>query len=449
MTLQRLRAWVNEGTADTVIVAGVDMMGQLYGKREAADTFITEFAGGVNTCDCTMGWDIDRKLIDGFDLTSWDTGYGDIVLVPDYDTLRHWPWFEKTVLVLCDTCDVDGNLLPVAPRTVLRRQVDKARAMGFEVKAAPEIEFVMFSEDADTHRLRGYRDLKPIGLHRGSYSIYRDSMNEHIKGYLRRNLKAAGIPVLGSRTEGGLGQMEINMVFTDALRMADQHALFKGAVREMAALRGLQVSFMPKWDEAHAGNGCHVHMSLWRGEENAFADTVKGHPTDTLRHFLGGLMALTRDLQWFYAPTINAYKRYRTHSYSPINVTWGVNNRTAGYRLCGHGKSARIENRIPGADVNPHLMYAAMIGAGLYGIEHKIEPIGPPVQNDAYTAVPEAPQLHRHMLAAVNALDASQAARDILGDDVVNHYVRLGQWETQAFMESVTDWERNRYFELS
>lgn len=447
--MERLRTWVNEGQIDTIIVAGIDMLGQLYGKREEAAAFLADFSDGVNTCDCTIAWDIDRQLIDGLDITGWHKGYGDIMLVPDYKTVRLWPWFEKTALVLCDTCNAQGELLDVAPRTVLQRQVDKARAMGFSVKAAPEVEFVMFREDADTARQRGYRELHPVGLHRASYSIYRDSMTEPIKGFLRRNLKAAGIPVLGSRTEGGMGQMEINMAFTDALTMADRHALFKGAVREMAALRGLQVTFMPKWDEAHAGNGCHVHMSLWRGDTNAFAGGTARQLSETLRHFLGGLMALTRELQWFYAPTVNAYKRYREHSFSPTNVTWGFNNRTAAYRLCGQGKAARIENRVPGADVNPHLMYAAMIGAGLYGIEHKLEPLGPPVQTDAYTDATDAPRLHRTMLASVEALESSEAAKEIFGAGVAAHYARVARWELECFMSAVTDWERARYFELS
>jgi glutamine synthetase len=241
--------------------------------------------------------------------------------------------------------------------------------------------------------------------------------------------------------------MEINMAYSDALTMADRHVLFKGAVREMAALQGVQVSFMPKWDEAHAGNGCHIHMSMWRGEENAFADGA-GNVSVTMRHFLGGVMALTRDLQYFYAPTINSYKRFGKYGFSPSNVTWGVNNRTAAYRLCGHGKSSRIENRIPGADINPHLMYAAMIGAGLYGIVHEIEPIGPAMQTNAYADAPDAPRLHETMIGAVDALAGSGPAREILGEAVVNHYVQVARWEIKEFMTSVTDWERARYFEL-
>lgn len=446
--MERLRAWVEHDEVDTIIVAGVDMVGQLYGKREDAEIFLRDFSDGVHTCDCTMGWDIDRRLIDGLTIAGWDKGYGDIVSVPDYSTLRRWPWFEKTALVVCDTCDEQGALFPIAPRSVLRGQVERARALGFEVLAAPEVEFVMFQGTSDAAREAGYRDVKPVGGRRASYSIYRGSLDEWIKGPLRRNLKAAGLPVMGSRTEGGEGQMEINMAHADALTMADRHVLFKGAVREIAALHGVQVTFMPKWHEAHAGNGCHLHMSLWRDGMNAFADGTRAAMSDVMRHFLGGLMALTRELQYFFAPTINAYKRFRPHSFSPTTITWGINNRSAAYRMCGHGKSARIENRIPGADVNPHLMYAAMIGAGLYGIENRLEPIGSPIQTDAYDA-PGAQPLHPTMIAAVDALDRSRVAREIFGDIVIDHYVRVARWEIQEFMASVTDWERQRYFELS
>lgn len=447
--MKRLKKWVDDGAVDTVIVAGVDLQGRLYGKRCNAAVFLRDLAGGVHTCDCNMGWDIERQLIDGLEFTGWHTGYGDISLVPDFTTLRMYPWFEKTAIVLCDTCDHEGDLLPLAPRSILKKQLEKAKGMGFEVKAAPEIEFFMFKETLESSRAKGYRDLEVMSRYISDYSIFRTSMDEWIIGYIRRNLEEAGIEVEGNKAEWGHGQMELNLVYTEALEMADRHVLFKNAVREMAALKGVQATFMAKWHEAHSGNGCHIHMSLWNENGNAFYD-AKGerHMSTTLRHFLGGMMALSRDFQLFYAPNINSYKRYVDLSFAPVNITWGGDNRTVSYRTCGHGNSARVENRIPGSDCNAHLAYAAMIAAGLYGIENEIEPIGPYVQANAYDEAPDAPKLHRTLIAAADGLDQSEIARKILGDAIVDHYVRVARWEIGEFMRAVTDWERNRYFEL-
>jgi glutamine synthetase len=447
--VKRLRKWVDDGAVDTIIVAGVDLQGRLYGKRCNAEVFLRDLAGGIHTCDCNLGWDVERQLIDKLEFTGWHTGYGDITSVPDPATLRLIPWHEKTALVLCDTCDHDGDPVPVAPRTILKRQLAKAKEMGFAVKAAPELEFFMFRETLDSSRAKGYTNLEVMSRYISDYSIFRSSMDEWVVGPMRRLLDQAGIEVEGSKAEWGHGQMEINLVYTDALEMADRHVLFKNAVREMAALHGVQVTFMAKWHTEHSGNGCHVHMSLWNDQHNTFHDPRGAHQlSDTLRHFLGGMMALTRDLQLFYAPTINSYKRYVDLSFAPVNLTWGGDNRTVAYRTCGHGNSARVENRIPGADANAHLTYAAMIAAGLYGIENAIEPLGPYVQANAYSEAPDAPPLHRTLIQAADALDQSRTARDILGDAVVDHYVGVARWEIENFLKSVTDWERNRYFEL-
>lgn len=448
--MKRLKKWVEDGTIDTVVVAGVDLQGRMYGKRCSASVFLRDLAGGIHTCDCNMGWDIERQLIDRLEFTGWHTGYGDITLVPDFSSLRKYPWFEKTALVLCDTRDHDGDLVPIAPRSILKKQLEKAKQMGFDVKAAPEVEFFMFKETLDSSRAKGYTNLEVMSRYISDYSIFRSSMDEWFMGYIRRNLDEAGIEVEGNKAEWGHGQMEINLVYTDALEMADRHVIFKNAVREMAALKGVQATFMAKWHSEHSGNGCHIHMSLWKDGENAFVDPkAERHMSATLRHFLGGMMALTRDLQLFYAPNVNSYKRFVDLSFAPVNITWGGDNRTVSYRTCGHGSSARVENRVPGADANAHLAYAAMIAAGLYGIEHEIEPIGPYVRANAYSEAPEAPSLHRNILDAVKGLERSEIARKILGDDVVNHYVRVAQWEIENFMKYVTDWERNRYFELT
>ncbi len=447
--VNELKKWVENETVDTVIVAGVDLQGRLYGKRCNARVFLRDLAEGVHTCDCNMGWDIERQLIDGLEFTGWHTGYGDITSVPDFSTLRMYPWFEKTALVLCDTCGHDGDLIPLAPRSILKKQLEKAKAMGFSVKAAPEVEFFMFRETLESSREKGYNDLDPMSRYISDYSIFRSSMDEWILGYIRKNLEGAGIEVEGNKAEWGHGQMELNLVYTEALEMADRHVIFKNAVREMAALQGVQVTFMAKWNTEHSGNGCHIHMSLWNEKGNAFSDPKdEHHMSATMRHFLGGMMALTKDLQLFYAPNVNSYKRYVDLSFAPVNITWGGDNRTVSYRACGHGGATRLENRVPGADANAHLAYAAMIAAGLYGIEHEIEPIGPYVHANAYQEAPDAPSLHRNLIEAANGMDQSAIARTILGDDVVNHYVRVARWEIEQFMKSVTDWERNRYFEL-
>ncbi len=446
--MQRLIKWVEDGSVDTVIAAGVDLQGRLYGKRCAAAPFLRDMAKGVHTCDCNFGWDIERILIPKLAFTGWHTGYGDMAAVPDWNTLRMYPWFEKTAMVLCDTCDHDGGLIPIAPRSMLRKQVKRAEAAGFNVKAASELEFFLFRETAESSRDKDYADLKTISGNIGDYCIFRSSMDEFLIGDLRRNLAMAGIDIECSKAEWGHGQHEVNLVYADVLDMADRHAIFKNGVREMAALHDVQATFMAKWHTDHSSNGCHIHMSLWKGQRPAFFDAkAERHMSKTMRHFLGGMMALARDLQLFYAPCINSYKRYADLTFAPTTVTWGGDNRTVAFRSCGHENSMRLENRIPGADVNAHLAYAAMLASGLYGIENEIEPLGAFVPASAYD-VKDAPKLHRNLTDATNAFEASAHARRIFGDDVVDHYAAVARWEIGEFTRSVTDWERRRYFEL-
>lgn len=446
--MERLREWVEKGQVDTVIVAGIDLQGRLYGKRCAASVLVRDLTDGVHTCDCNFGWDVERMLIPGLDFTGWHTGYGDMVAVPDWPTLRLCPWFPKTAMVLCDTCTTDGALVPVAPRSILRRQLDRAAEAGFSVKAASELEFFLFRETLESSRAKDYAGLDTISGYISDYSVFRSSMDEWLLGDLRRNLDEAKVEVECSKSEWGHGQQEINLVYTDALEMADRHCVFKNAVREMAALKGVQASFMAKWHSDHSSSGCHIHMSLWKDAAPAFFDPgADHHMSPTMRHFLGGMMALARDLQLFYAPTINSYKRYADETFAPTTISWGGDNRTVGFRTCGHGASTRLENRMPGADVNGPLAYAAMLASGLYGIEHELEPVGAFVEANAY-AEPGAPRVHRTLRDAADALAASGVARELLGDDVVDHYVAVALWEIDAFDSAVTDWERRRYFEL-
>ena len=446
--MERLKTWANEGSVETLIVAGVDLQGRLYGKRFAVGPFLGDFAGGVNTCDCNYGWDVDRMLIPGMAFTGWHTGYGDMSLKPDWNTLRRYPWFDKTALVLCDTCRESGDAISIAPRTILRGQLAKAAAMGYTVMAAPEVEFFLFRETLESSRAKGYENLEPMSRYISDYCVFRSSMDEHIVGLFRKNLTAAGVEVECSKAEWGHGQMEVNLVYAEALEMADRHVIFKNGIREMAALNGLQASFMAKWHSDHSSSGCHVHMSLWKDSENAFFDPAGDRrKSKAMRHFMGGMMTLARDLQLFYAPNINSYKRYRDGSFAPVTITWGGDNRTVSFRSCGHGKSTRVENRLPGADANAHLAYAAMLAAGLYGMENEIEPTTPYIEGNAYDCK-DAPTIHRDLEHAANGLDQSLIARKLLGDDVVDHYVALARWEIQECRAWVSDWERRRYFEL-
>lgn len=446
--MERLRKWVEEGAVDTVIVAGVDLQGRLYGKRCVAKPFLRDMDDGIHTCDCNFDWGIDRLLIPGMAFTGWHTGYGDMVARPDWSTLRMYPWFPKTALVVCDTYGANDSLVPIAPRTILRKQVDAAREAGFDVMAASELEFFLFRETIESSRAKGYENLQTGAGYISDYCVYRSSMDEWLIGEIRRNLAEAGIEVECSKSEWGHGQQEINLVYAEALEMADRHVIFKNAVREIAAMKGVQATFMAKWHTEHSSSGCHIHMSLWKNGQPAFLETsAPRHMSTTMRHFLGGMMALARDFQLFYAPTINSYKRYGELTFAPTNVTWGGDNRTVGFRCCGHGNGIRLENRLPGADVNAHLAYAAMLASGLYGIKNKIEPVGDFVEGNAYD-VKGAPRIHRTLIQATAAFKASAAAREIFGNDVVDHYTALARWEIDQFMRSVTDWERHRYFEL-
>ncbi len=445
--MERLEQWVREGAVETVIVAGIDMQGRLYGKRCVAKAFLQYMTGGIHTCDCNFGWDIERQLIDGLEFTGWHKGYGDMLNVPDWSTLRLWPWFEKTALVLCDTRDHAGGEIDVAPRTILARQVAKAAALGFEVKMAPELEFFLFKETIDSSRAKRYNDLEPASRYISDYSIFRSSMDDWVLGEIRRLAPQAGIELEGNKAEWGHGQVEFNLVYDEATRMADNHAIFKNACREIAALNGVQLTFMAKWNSEHSGNGCHVHVSLWKDGGPAFPGTGEHHMSPTMRHFLGGMMHLAKDLQVFLMPNVNSYKRIEPLSFAPYSVAWGGDNRTPSFRIAGHGPSMRLENRIAGADANAHLLYSAMIGSGLYGIEHKLEPIGPYVTGNAYD-IKTNPHLHRTLTEAADAFERSTVAREILGGAVVDHYTRVARWEVEQFQKYVTDWERNRYFEL-
>jgi glutamine synthetase len=441
---------VEKGAVETLIVAGIDMQGRLYGKRMSAAMFVSDFSDGVHTCACNFGWDMDLILIPGLEFTGWHTGYQDMKAVPDMNTLRIYPWFEKTAIVICDTCYDDGTPFEIAPRTLLRRMQEKANGMGFTPYMASELEFFLFKETIDSSRGKGYSNLEPLSKYYGDYSVFRSSMDEWILGKIRRGLDDMGLEVESTKGEWGFGQAEIGVKYAEALEMGDRHMLVKQGVKEIAALNGVMATFMAKYKTEDSGSGLHIHVSLWdkAGKKTVFWDPKKPHHmSDTMRHFLGGMMQLTKDVQYFYAPLINSYKRYRPQSFAPYYIGWGGDNRTTTYRYCGEKNGFRIENRIPGSDACGPLALAACLGTGLYGIQKKLEPVGPFIEGDAYEEK-SLPKLAMTLREAVGNLDNSAAARAIFGDKVVDHYVKIGAWEADNFDISVTDWERRKYFEM-
>lgn len=449
--LKTLEKMVEKGDIQTIIVAGTDMQGRLLGKRYVPETFLKSFSDGICACSCNLGWDMDLILIPGLKFTGWHTGYQDMRVIPDFNTMRIYPWVEKTAIVLCDLCDEEGKPLEIAPRTILKRQVENARIMGFTPFMASELEFFLYKETIDAAREKDYRNLEPLSRYYSDYSVFRGTMDEWILAPIRNNLNDAGLEVESTKGEWGHGQVELSIRYTDALEMGDRHVILKNGVKEMAALQGLLATFIAKPSSADSGSGLHIHSSLWdsAGKKALFHDKKKPlGMSDTMRHYLGGMMQLAKDFQYFYAPYINSYKRYVAQSFAPYNITWGGDNRTVTFRICGHGSSCRIENRVPGADANGYLALAATLASGLYGIKHKLEPVGPFCQNDGYEAK-KAPVFALTLSEAVENLNKSKIAREILGDEVVDHHVGIGRWEVQCFNTYVTDWERRKYFEFA
>ncbi len=446
----KLPGLVKDGTIETIVVAGIDLQGRLYGKRFCADAFIDGFEGGTNTCTCNFGWDMDLELIPGLEFTGWHTGYHDMKAVPDFNTLRMMPWHEKTAIVLCDTCDEENNPVSIAPRTILRRQAEKAEKMGFKAFMAAEFEFFLFRETLQSIKEKGYKNLEPTSRCYTDYSVFHASMDEWILGPIRKHLNDMGLEVESTKGEWGHGQEELAIRYTDALEMGDRHTLVKQAIKEISAMNNLVATFMAKHATDASGSGLHIHVSLWdkAAKKNLFWEPGKEHNmSDNMRWFLGGLMQLCKDFQYFYAPLINSYKRYTPKSFAPYNISWGGDNRTTTFRYCGSGNGFRIENRVPGADAHSHLGLAACLGSGLYGIENKLEPVGPFIEGDSYEEK-ALPLLPDNLKDALINLDNSEVARAVFGDDVVDHYVRIGMWDVEQFNKYVTDWERRKYFEM-
>ena len=449
LTLEQLEKRVAAGELDTVLVCFPDMQGRLVGKRFHAQ-FFCDSPDETHGCNYLLANDIDMELVPGYAATSWQKGYGDFVLKPDLATLCVTPWLEGTALVLCDVLDHHSRQpVPHGPRAILKKQLARVAHKQMSVLAASELEFYLFDETYDSARAKHYNDLVTAGHYIEDYHILQTTKEEPVMRAIRNGLQGAGIPVENSKGEWGPGQEEINVRYTDALTMADRHVVLKNACKEIALLHGKAITFMAKWAYDLAGNSSHVHMSLWDTEarQALFADPDGPHGMSKLmQQFLAGQLAHAREITYFLAPYVNSYKRFQAGTFAPTRAIWSLDNRTAGFRVCGDGtKAVRIECRVGGADLNPYLAYAALIAAGLDGIEQGMQ-LEKEFSGDAYTAkrLREIPKTLRE---AVTLLDKSKFLRGALGDEVVDHYVHTGNWEQFEYDRRVTDWERRRGFE--
>jgi glutamine synthetase len=440
LSIEELRTEVESGAVDTVVAAFTDMQGRLLGKRIQAEFFLEESAEhGLEGCNYLLALDMEMDPQAGYAMASWEQGYGDFVLRPDLSTLRKLPWLEGTALVLCDVGWEDGSPVVASPRQVLRAQVERARAAGFEPMVGSELEFYLLKESYEEAHAKHYRDLTPSVPYILDYHILATTFDEGLIRQIRLAMQGAGITVESSKGEAWPGQQEINFRYSDALTMADGHSIYKNGAKEIAHQNGRSITFMAKPDHTWIGSSCHIHASLWRDGENAFAGE-----SEVFRGFLAGWIACARELALFLAPTINSYKRYAAGSWAPTTLAWGHDNRTCGFRIVGHGPSQRVETRIPGGDVNPYLAFAALIAAGLHGIENGLE-LPPALEGNAYES--DAERFPSSLREAVASLEAGTMARAALGDEVVDHYLNYGRVEQRLFDEVVTCWERERLYE--
>ncbi|MFN2488673.1 MAG: glutamine synthetase family protein [Actinomycetota bacterium] len=450
--IQALEGMIHDGDIDTVVCVFVDLQGRFMGKRVTGHYFLDDILGteGLHACLYLVTVDMDMEPLPGYEYANWDTGYGDFRMVPDLSTLRVIPWLEKTALVICDLyAEHEDEPVPVSPRQILKAQMERAKAKGLTVMGGSEVEFYLFKDGFDDARRRDYRGMTPHSEFIQDYHILQTTKDEWIIRQIRNGMDGAGVPIEFSKGEFGKGQHEINLRYADVLEMSDRHAIYKNGAKEIAALNDVSLTFMAKWTMAEAGSSCHVHSSVWseNGTESLmWDDSDPDHMSETFRHYLGGLMGTAREMSWMFAPYVNSYKRYQAASWAPTAIAVGKDNRTCGFRLVGEHKSFRVESRIPGADCNPYLAFAATIAGGLHGIENKIEP--PPIfhgnayKDETLERVPTS--LHE----AIDAFEASELAREAFGEFVFKHLLNTAKQEQFIFDNNViTDWELIRYFE--
>ncbi|GGU40367.1 glutamine synthetase family protein [Lentzea flava] len=443
LTVEELREAVDTGEIDTVLVAIVDMQGRLQGKRCAARYFLDEVLGhAAEGCNYLLAVDVEMNPVSGYEMSSWERGYGDFVMKPDLSTLRRIPWHEGTALVMCDVVWENGDPVVASPRQVLRRQLDRLAALGLDAYVGTELEFIVFDDTYEQAFNAGYRNLTPSNQYNVDYSLLGTARVEPLLRAIRNGMAGAGMTVESAKGECNPGQHEIAFRYTTALQTCDNHAIYKTGAKEIAAQQGKSLTFMAKYNERE-GNSCHIHLSVRSTDgEPVFAE---GHGMSKLmKHFLAGQLAALREFTYFFAPNINSYKRFVKGSFAPTAVAWGRDNRTCALRVVGHGQSLRFENRVPGGDVNPYLAVAALIAAGLHGVEKELE-LEDEFVGNAYAS--DRPTVPTTLRQAAELLAASDIAREAFGKDVVDHYLNAAKVELDAFEAAITDWEKVRGFE--
>ncbi|MEM7769942.1 MAG: glutamine synthetase family protein, partial [Cyanobacteria bacterium P01_A01_bin.37] len=430
------------GAIDTVIVCDTDMQGRFFGKRLTARHFLKTGLEGIDTCSVVLGWGQDHSLDPGYTFTGWETGYPNMTVVPDLDTLRPYAWFPKTVIVLGNSISSNGLPVEISPRAILKAQLQKAEAIGLSPFAASELEFYLLKETVDTVYEKGFVNLQPKHHVMHPETVLRTSEDEEFSSQLRTALEASGVAVELVKAEYSPGQMEVNLEYADALESADRHVLLKAAVKEIALQQGLVSTFMAKWRHDLGGSSCHVHLSMIGSDHRSAFDDGQGGMSDRLRYFLGGMLKYSRDFFLFFAPNINSYRRLKPNTFAPSQFNWGTDNRTVAFRVVGNGRNKRIENRIPGADVNPYLVYAGMLAAGLYGIEHQVELESPAMTGNAYGQASKP--IPKHLAEATERFENSPIVSATLGEAVQQHYANYGYQTLAAAENYVTDYERKR-----
>ena len=450
LNFEELIAATSAGEIDTVLVCMVDMFGRLVGKRFQAQYFVESGYDETHGCDYLLANDVDMEPVPGYAAAGWSQGYGDFVMKPDLSTLCSIPWLPATALVLCDVIDHHHHQpLPHSPRAILKKQVERVEAQQMSTYFASELEFYLFDESYRSAYEKGYTDLKTAGYYIEDYHIFQTTKEEGIMRAIRNGLQGAGIPVENSKGEWGPGQEEINVRYADALTMADRHVILKNGVKEMAHQHDKAITFMAKWRYDLAGSSCHIHSSLWdqAGAEPLFLDKAdKTGMSLLMKQYMAGQLKYAKEITYFLAPFINSYKRFQAATFAPTKIIWSRDNRTAGFRLCGEKtKAVRTECRIGGADLNPYLAFAALLAAGLAGIEEGLD-LANAFSGDAYAA-DELTDIPRTLREATEHLDKSAMLRTALGDDVIDHYVHTARWEQFEYDRRVTDWEVQRGFE--
>jgi glutamine synthetase len=440
LSLDELRAEVGAGRVDTVLLCLADMQGRMQGKRLTAHHFLDEVvAHGAEACNYLLAVDVEMNTVSGYAMSSWERGYGDFEMKPDFDTLRLVPWHQGTAMAMADLHWAGGAPVVASPRQILRAQLDRLAERGLGAVGATELEFIVFRDSYDDAARAGYRDLRPANLYNVDYSMLGTSRVEPLVGRIRRDMAGAGMLVENSKGECNFGQHEINFTYGPVLRTADEHTIYKNGAKEIADQEGMAITYMAKYNERE-GNSCHIHLSLRRDDGTALFAEDDG----AFERFLAGQLACLEELCLFFAPNVNSYKRFAAGSFAPTAVAWGHDNRTCALRVVGHGPSRRIECRLPGADVNPYLALAAMIAAGLHGMDSELA-LEPAYDGNAYES--DKPRVPGTLRDARDAFAASAVARAAFGEEVVAHYLNNARVELDAFEAAVTDWERVRGFE--